>query len=117
GGKRPDNYLNEAGRLVESTDLPWTRNVSRDQRKLLYERALDVSLKQGHDRDSVEAFDRLVRELRAEGDRAQLTTLCVRLSTGMRALRAPALEVLLSEQFESGEPFEDTRHQLLRVGQ
>jgi hypothetical protein len=115
GGKRPDNYLNEAGRLVESTDLPWTRNVSRDQRKLLYERALDVSLKQGHDRDSVEAFDRLVRELRAEGDRAQLTTLCVRLSTGMRALRAPALEVLLSEQLESGEPFEDTADQLLRL--
>src|SRR4029077_939792 len=32
GGRRPDNYLNEAGRLVEtpSSELPWTANVGRE---------------------------------------------------------------------------------------
>ncbi len=118
GGRRPDNYLNEAGRLVESRSLEWTRLVSREQRKILYQRALDVSLKQGHDRDSIEAFDRLVREFRDQGDLARddLRVLCHRLIGGMKALRGPALEILLGMQLEDGEPFSETADQLLRLG-
>ena len=116
-GRRPDNYLNELGRLVElpSRELAWTARVSRDQRKTLYRRALDVSLKQGHDKDSLEAFDRLVRELRDEGEpgNEEVMATCVRLSTGMRAVRGPALEVLLGMQLETGLPFEQTALQLI----
>ena len=115
GGKRPDNYLNEAARLVEDKALQWVGRVSGEQRKLLYRRALDVSLKQRHDRDTIEAFDRLIRELRDEGDagREEILSICVRLSSAMRAVQGPALEILLGAQLESSLPFEETATRLL----
>lgn len=115
GGQRPDNYLNEVGRHVEG-EASWTSRVNREQRKTLYRRALEASLRQGHHHDAEEAFDRLVRELQAEGTaaRRELVDLAARLSTGMRHMRAPALELLLSLQLEAGEPFEDTAGSLLK---
>ena len=117
GGKRPDNYLNEAGRLIEDRQSRWTNRVSREQRKTLYRRALEAALKEGHDRDTLEAFDRLVRELLDEGATGldEVLSMCVRLSTAMRAVREPALEVLLGLQLENGLPFEQTAEQLMAL--
>jgi len=117
GGQRPDNYLNAAARLVEDAGRPWTERVSGEQRKTLYRRALEASLRHRHNRDTLEAFDRLVRELRDEGaaGREEILSTCVRLRTAMRAVRGPALEVLLDAQLESGLPFEDTAEELLSL--
>ncbi len=118
-GQRPDNYLNAVGRLVESRNLPWTSLVSAEQRRIVYERALEASVKQSHDKDSVEAFDRLVRELRYQGESADadLVSLVSRYTNGFKPLRGPALEVLLTHQLEAGEPFEETVQQLVRNAQ
>jgi hypothetical protein len=115
GGSRPDNHLNQAGRLVEDSEVRWTERINREQRKALYRRALTASLDAGHNRDTIEAFDRLMRELRDEGATAddEILATCVRLSTAMRAVRGPALEVLLGMQLETGLPFEDTADQLV----
>lgn len=117
GGRRPDNYLNAAAALVEDSETHWYGRVSRDQRRILYRRALDASLKERHNRDALEAFDRLIRELMDEGQPAheEVISLCVRLSTAMRAVQGPALEVLLGIQLDRGLPFEETAEQFIKL--
>lgn len=116
-GKRPDNYLNQAAALIEDGERAWTSRVNREQRKTLYRRALDASIQEGHDRDTLQAFDRLMRELHEEGAAAheEIISTCVRLSTAMRAVRGPALEVLLSLQLEQNIPFEETAEQFISI--
>ena len=113
-GSRPDNLLNALGTMIEDESFIGANRFSRRQRKEVYQRALAAAGKIGHDDDAREAFDRLVRELRDEGASAELRNLCAPLQSGMKALRIPALIVLLGCLLEDGAPFDDALQALLR---
>ncbi len=106
-GSKPDNTLNALGELVEDGDFTGADRFSRQQRRVVYERALAASLQMGHDEDAREAFDRLVRALRDEGADEELRELCANRLHGLRKLRLPALVVLLGALLEAGQPVDD----------
>ena len=114
-GSRPDNVLNVMGQLVEDGDINGADHFSRKQRKELYRRALAESVRMGHHFDALQAFDRLVRALHDEGAAAELRQLCSDQQQ-VKALRIPALAVLLEAQLDAGEPFEITARALLSAG-
>jgi len=115
-GSRPDNALNALGRMIEDRAFPGAERMSSAQRKQVYGAALAAAKKMGHDDDAREAFDRLVRELRREGATAELRSLCSPFErVGPKALRVPALIVLLDTLLEAREPFEDALDALIRV--
>jgi hypothetical protein len=108
-----DNLLNELASVVEDGEFPGADRFNRDQRKLLYRRALDASLSAGHDHDMRMAFDRLVRELEDEGARSELRTLASKHQAGPKPLRIPCLVLLLEALLEDGAPFEETLDHLV----
>jgi hypothetical protein len=112
---RADNLMNRLARMVEDAEFRGAELFTRAQRKQLYGRALAVSRKAGHDGDSVEAFDRLVRELRDEGASEEVRSLCLGLQAGPKALRLAAASVLLGLLLEAGEPFEEAAETLRKA--
>ena len=113
-GSKPDNVLNALAAMIEDRVVRGTDRFSRPQRKEVYRRALAASLKMGHDGDAREAFDRLVRELRDEGAASELRNMCAPFQAGLKALRIPALIVLLDGLLEDGAPFDEVLNALLR---
>lgn len=116
GGPKPSASLAELGTLVEAGAFPGADRISRDLRKRLYQRALSTAIAEGHDKDALTAFDLLVRELRDEGagNIEEIRSLCEQHATGMKALKGPALAMLLNIQLENSEPFQETADKFVR---
>jgi hypothetical protein len=81
----------------------------------VFDAALRESLAKGHDRDALQAFDRLYRELRRVGASDELRALCSRLTSSLKALRLPALIVRLESELDERLPFADTLELVLHA--
>ena len=101
-GSRPDNLLNELGRMIEDGEFPGAERFSREQRLRVYRRALDAAIHMGHDQDAREAFHRLVRALQDESSNQAVRELCAECLERFRRLRVPALIVLIEALLEDG---------------
>lgn len=99
---RPDNLLNELGRLIEDREFPGAERFRPEQRMQVYRAALDAAIGMGHDQDAREAFHRLVRALQDEPSSHALRELCAECLERFRRLRVPALIVLIEALLEDG---------------
>lgn len=115
-GKRPSQLVNRLAEMVEDEEFPGAALVPRELRKRLYQRALQAATDKGYDRDTVSSFDRYVRALRDEGASTteEVRALCQAQANGTKAVRGPALTMLLNLQLENGEPFEETADAFVR---
>lgn len=111
---KADNLLNEVCRFIEDGEVPGSGSFTHDQRIELFERTFRVSLQAGHNLDSVNAFDRVVRERLQHGEFEQLRTFCLGVPPGFKPLQLPVGQALLSLQLESGEDFEPAAELVLR---
>lgn len=110
-GPRPDQRLNELGRLLEDGGFEGADRFSQGQRRAVYEAALAASVRMGHDEDAREAFHRLARALEQEGAVAALRDLCLAHVSGFKPLRLPAILAYSQLLLES----EGSRDEVLKL--
>jgi hypothetical protein len=114
-GSKPDQLLNAIGRLVEDEAFEGAKSLDREGRIRVYRKAFDQSVKQGHDKDSREAFFRLVRALESEPDVQPLIELCHEGLQSIKPAKLPAALTLLEVLLAEGMPFEETLDEALKL--
>ncbi len=106
-GSKPDQLMNKLAALVEEDEFPGSLMLDRDARIFVYRAAYDQGTRMGHDKDSLEAFFRLVRALEVEPGAQPLIDLCNVALTSIKRLRLPAALTLLETLLGEGLPFEE----------
>ncbi|MBI2767398.1 MAG: hypothetical protein HYX53_16005 [Chloroflexi bacterium] len=103
----PDRLLNELAEMVEDATFTGAEMLDRAQRRQVYRAAFDAAKRLGHDKDSREAFNRLVRSLREDADQQPLRELCAECLSSIKALHVPALvvqlELLLDDRADASQ--------------
>jgi len=111
---KADRLMNRLGLMVEEDGFPGASSFNHSQRLALFECALKLALKAGHDVDCVEAFDRLVREMEKHGEMESVRSLCLGIPQGFKPLQLPVGQALLTLQLQAGEDFEAAAEMVLR---